>query len=66
MESLADFARAYDELGDSERAFAQLNEEYGGDAVGYMFDPVKLTQWQQMYAQVEKTLGEGGTLNATE
>ena len=66
METLIDFARCYNEAGDSEKAFAQLNEEYGGDALGGSFDKDKLQAWQDMYRQVQEILGSGGTLNGSQ
>ncbi len=66
IETLSDFARCYDEAGDSEKAFAMLNEEYGGDALGSSFDKDKLQAWQSMYSEVKSLMDNGATLTESQ
>ena len=66
IETLSDFARCYDEAGDSEKAFVMLNEEYGGDALGSSFDKDKLQAWQSMYSEVKSLMDNGVTLTESQ
>ena len=60
--ALKEFTEYYDELGDSGAAFDRLNADWGGGAVGSLFEPDSLRQWSQMYDQLQGILFSGGTL----
>ena len=60
--ALKEFTEYYDELGDSGAAFDKLNADWGGNAVGSLFEPDSLRQWSQMYDQLQGILFSGGTL----
>lgn len=60
--ALKEFTGYYDELGDSGAAFDRLNADWGGGAVGALFEPDSLRQWSQMYDQLQGILFSGGTL----
>ena len=60
--ALKEFTEYYDELGDSGAAFDRLNADWGGGAVGALFEPDSLRQWSQMYDQLQGILFSGGTL----
>ena len=60
--ALKEFTEYYDELGDSGAAFDKLNADWGGGAVGALFEPDSLRQWSQMYDQLQGILFSGGTL----
>lgn len=60
--ALKEFTEYYDELGDSGAAFDKLNADWGGNAVGSLFEPDSLRQWSQMYDQLQGILFSGGAL----
>lgn len=60
--ALKEFTEYYDELGDSGAAFDKLNADWGGGAVGSLFEPDSLRQWSQMYDQLQGILFSGGEL----
>ena len=60
--ALKEFTEYYDELGDSGAAFDRLNADWGGGAVGALFEPDSLRQWSQMYDQLQGILFSGGAL----
>lgn len=60
--ALKEFTEYYDELGDSGAAFDRLNADWGGNAVGSLFELDSLRQWSQMYDQLQGILFSGGTL----
>lgn len=60
--ALKEFTEYYDELGDSGAAFDRLNADWGGNAVGSLFEPDSLRQWSQMYDQLQGILFSGGEL----
>lgn len=60
--ALKEFTEYYDELGDSGAAFDRLNADWGGGAVGALFESDSLRQWSQMYDQLQGILFSGGTL----
>ena len=62
LSALKEFTEYYDELGDSGAAFDRLNADWGGGAVGSLFEPDSLRQWSQMYDQLQGVLFSGGTL----
>lgn len=62
LSALKEFAEYYDELGDSGAAFDKLNADWGGNAVGSLFEPDSLRQWSQMYDQLQGILFSGGAL----
>lgn len=62
LSALKEFTEYYDELGDSGAAFDRLNADWGGGAVGSLFEPDSLRQWSQMYDQLQGILFSGGTL----
>ncbi len=62
LSALKEFTEYYDELGDSGAAFDKLNADWGGGAVGALFEPDSLRQWSQMYDQLQGILFSGGTL----
>ena len=62
LSALKEFTEYYDELGDSGAAFDKLNADWGGGAVGSLFEPDSLRQWSQMYDQLQGILFSGGAL----
>ena len=60
--ALKEFSGYYDELGSSAAAYDKLNADWGGNAIGALFEPDSLRQWEEIYGSLWSTLFSGGSL----